>query len=263
MAAQWTAVCTNSKCLALPIVLQTSERHVAPFDDEPVLNTRLSFAAITSAVNFTRVNDVLRTVGLGCLSSRGHWKVKEELEAPAAHLAQASMAKAYEHELSRPPSRLPRVANIDCFWDHSRQGKRGVVPFMSETGHIMHMETTSTSEKGIKSSNELERRSFEKGLKNPRMASASIKEIAMDGAKNLILLTEKALKKVAGDLWHFGKNRAKGFRAHCLVFVTRSKPTAVEREAEKAKKLTKPKVCVLLLFSLPLSSDSHCFESHL
>ena len=49
----------------------------------------------------------------------------------------------------------------------------------------------------MKSSNELERRCFEKGLREPRVASDAFGEIAMDGAKQLVTMTEKANKRAS------------------------------------------------------------------
>ena len=253
VAAQWTAVCTNDKCHALPMLLRTSEMHAAPHEDEPKLNTKAHFAAVTCAVNPTRLNDVLGTLGLGRLSNRGHYKVKEELEPVAAHCAQASMATAYETELGRPRGTLPRTLCIDGSWDHGRLGNTCIMPFMAANGPIVHLENARRTEKGVKSSNALEMLAFKKGVMNPRVADPFFESITMDGCKQLIAAAQEAGKSSEGDGWHHTKARAKGFRGHTEAFVHRPKPTAVETEAKRADKVAKPKVRRL---SLPPSLPS-------
>ena len=244
VAAQWAAVCTNSKCHALPLLLRTSESEYAPFDDDFKLNRRTHFAAIASAVNHTRLNDMVVAIGLGELSVRGHWLTKEQVEAPAAHRAQAKMAAAYECELQRPPSAVPRCALIDGAWDHGRNGSVATVPFFTESGHIIHIENARKTEKGVKSANALEMLAYKKGLANPRIASPIFAAVAMDGCRPLIAATEAALKQAEGEQWHHGKARFKGFNGHCDAYVIRPKPTALELEAKEAAKhkVAKPKV---------------------
>ena len=241
VAAQWAVVCTGAACTALPRLLHTCAQHAAPWADDFIINTKMHFASVTCAVDFSRANDLLRLAGLGCLSNRGQYRLKEELEGPAAHMVEAKMAAAYAAELARPPTALPRCLMIDAFWDHGRNGTTAVMPFMSSrSGRIVHIESARKKEDGVKSSNELEQRCFAKGLRNPRIASDAFGEIAMDGAKQLVKATEAAHKRASGDGWHHGKCRVKGFRGHVEGFVVRPKPTAVEKEAKEAKKLPKP-----------------------
>ena len=242
VAAQWTAVCTNPACWALPLSLRTSEADVAPFEDDFKLNRKTSYAAITCAVNHIRVNDMLRTIGLGQLTSRAHYRTKEELEAPLAHRVQAKMAAAYEDELLRPRTEQKRTLKIDGSWDHGRNGNTCIMPFMTDSGHIVHLESSRRTEKGVKSSNELERRNFEKALANPRIASPIWESITMDGCQQLVKLTEAADKTAEGDNWHFVKARRKGFSKHRDAFVFRPPVTAVEREAKAATKVEKPAI---------------------
>jgi len=241
VAAQWAVVCTGAACKALPRLLHTCAQHAAPWADDFIINTKMHFASVTCAVDFSRANDLLRLAGLGCLSNRGQYRLKEELEGPAAHMVEAKMAAAYAAELARPPTALPRCLTIDAFWDHGRNGTIAVMPFMSaDSGRIVHLESARKKEDGVKSSNELEQRCFAKGLRNPRIASDAFSEIAMDGAKQLVKATEAAHKRASGDGWHHGKCRVKGFRGHVEGFVVRPKPSAVEKEAKEAKKLPKP-----------------------
>lgn len=240
VAAQWVVCCSNTKCHAVPMLLHTSQADVAPFQDEPKLNRLVHFASITCAVNFTRLNDMLRTIGAGKLSVRGHWRVKEELEGPAAHAAQAAMAAAYQQELARPAPALPRTLKIDGSWDHGRLGNTAIMPFMADSGHIVHLEHARRTEAGVKSSNALEMLCFRKGLANPRVASDFFPSITMDGCHALVTATEAANKSAEGDGWHHVKARAKGFRSHCEAFVSRPQPTPRELEAKHAVKVTKP-----------------------
>lgn len=114
-AAIWQVRCVSG--CDLPAPLHTSE---SLFLDDYEINYKLAVHANTVPVPPGRLNDLLRLVGMGKLSSTTTSSTKSEIEPILAHDAQESMAEARQRDVILNADEPEPCIKTDTAWDHGR-----------------------------------------------------------------------------------------------------------------------------------------------
>ena len=248
VVGQWHVRC--SRGAACPHARRVFETSTRLGGEEYALNLRCCHAAVTCGTGWSVLCNQLRAMGMSGVASRFFYAFKAEFEDVVAHAAHTSMARAQEAEDAAAHLEENRVHggcfSVDGGYACGRNAHCCTMPLMAtDSMRIIHCEHARRKDPGATSSQGLEKRCFLACLRHP-LVQRLIKEdrywqVAMDGAAPLVAAAQAAGLSVAGDGWHFGKNRCKHFKKHVDSWSKLASLTQREREAKEMQQRTKPK----------------------
>ena len=221
-----------------PIALQSSP---TLFGDDYEINYTLQLSSVVCAVPFPRLNDMLKLLGMRQLSKADSTATQRESEQPLAHMAHASMARAWEREQRTCTPKADGCLILDDGWNCGRNATDCTQPTMSAaTGAVLHLEHSRRSDPGVKSSQALEQRNCTKTVAHPLIKPSEFPQMAVDGATGTLRTLQRAGFDGQGDPWHSIKNRGKAFVAFVDAFAPREDLTAAEQAARGMAKPDRP-----------------------
>ena len=211
------------------------------FGNDYEINYSLQLSTVACAVQFPRLNESLKLLGMGQLSKADQTSTQREAEQPLAHQAHASMARAWEREQRTETPAENGCLILDCGWSQGRNAPDCTQPTMSNaTGRILHLEHSRRSDPGVKSSQSLEQRNCVKTVAHPLITPSEFPQASVDGATATMKTLQKAGFDGQGDPWHAIKARGKACEAFVEAFAPREDLTPAEQAARRMEKPDRP-----------------------